>query len=83
MRITFTTEGWEDYTSWTDDRKMVRRINRLTTEASRTPAFGIGKPEALKGDLSGFWSSRIDREHRLVYTVGRDVVIIVQCRHHY
>jgi toxin YoeB len=62
---------------------MLRRINRLITEAARTPGFGIGKPAALKGDLSGYWSSRIDHEHRLVSTVERDVLIVVQCRHHY
>jgi toxin YoeB len=58
---------------------MLRRINRLITEAARTPGFGIGKPAALKGDLSGYWSSRIDH----VSTVERDVLIVVQCRHHY
>ena len=82
MRVAFAAEGWEDYTSWVDDRKMWR-INRLITEASRAPASGIGKPEALRGDLSGYWSRRIDQEHRLVYTVDSGAVVVVQCRHHY
>lgn len=83
MRITFTTHGWEDYTSWAGDRKTLQRINRLITEAARDPAAGTGKPERLSGDLSGYWSRRIDQEHRLVYTVEADQLIIVQARYHY
>jgi toxin YoeB len=83
VRVVFTPEGWDDYTSWSDDRKTLRRINRLVQEAARTPGSGIGKPERLSGDLSGFWSSRIDQEHRLVYTVDGDDVVIVQARYHY
>lgn len=83
MRITFTTHGWEDYASWADDRKTRQRINRLITETARDPATGTGKPERLSGDLSGYWSRRIDQEHRLVYTVEADQLIIVQARYHY
>jgi toxin YoeB len=83
VRTTFTPEGWDDYTSWSDDRKTLRRINRLIQEAARTPGAGIGKPERLSGDLSGSWSSRIDQEHRLVYTVDGDDLVIVQARYHY
>ena len=83
MRITFTTHGWEDYTIWAGDRKTLLRINRLIREAARDPAVGTGKPERLSGDLSGCWSRRIDQEHRLVYLVERDMVVILQCRMHY
>lgn len=81
--VTFTDDGWDDYTSWAGDRKMLRRINRLITEALRHPAEGTGKPERLKGDLSGHWSRRIDQEHRLVYSVDGDDVTIIQVRYHY
>ncbi|SFD97488.1 Txe/YoeB family addiction module toxin [Blastococcus tunisiensis] len=81
--IAFTSHGWEDYTSWSDDRKMLRRINRLIEEASRDPAAGTGKPERLSGDLSGYWSRRIDQEHRLVHTVEGDRLVVVQARYHY
>jgi toxin YoeB len=81
--ICFTRRGWEDYTSWAGDRKTLQRINRLILEAERDPAFGSGKPERLSGDLSGYWSRRIDQEHRLVYTAREDRLIIVQARHHY
>ena len=83
MRIVFTSHGWEDSTSWTGDRKMLARINRLITEAARDPATGTGKPERLRGDLSGCWSRRIDHEHRLVYTVIGDDLVVLQARFHY
>ncbi len=83
MTVVFTAHGWEDYVSWVDDRKTLKRINRLIREALRDPATGTGKPERLSGDLSGYWSRRIDQEHRLVYTVDRDQLIIVQARYHY
>ena len=83
MRIVFTTHGWEDYTSWAADRKVLVRINRLLTEAARDPATGAGKPERLRGDLSGCWSRRIDQEHRLVYTVAGDDLVVLQARYHY
>jgi toxin YoeB len=83
VRIVFTSHGWEDYASWTGDRKMLARINRLITEAARDPATGTGKPERLRGDLSGCWSRRIDHEHRLVYTVIGDDLVVLQVRYHY
>jgi toxin YoeB len=82
--IRFSSRGWEDYTSWADDRKTLKRINRLINEAERDPTAGIGKPERLQGDLSGYWSRRIDQEHRLVYTVDKDGdIVIIQARRHY
>lgn len=83
MRVAFTRHGWADYVSWADDRKTLKRINRLIQEAVRDPGSGTGKPERLSGDLSGYWSRRIDQEHRLVYTVERDQLLIVQARYHY
>lgn len=83
MRIVFTSHGWEDYVSWVDDRRTLKRLNRLIAEAARDPGAGVGKPERLSGDLAGFWSRRIDQEHRLVYTLDREQLIIVQARYHY
>jgi toxin YoeB len=83
VKIVFTAHGWDDYVSWADDRKTLRRINRLIQEAARDPGGGTGKPERLSGDLSGYWSRRIDQEHRMVYTVDRDRLILVQVRYHY
>ena len=83
MRIAFTTHGWADYTSWAEDRRTLKRVNRLIQEAARDPGSGTGKPERLSGDLSGYWSRRIDQEHRLVYTVEGDLLVIVQARYHY
>jgi toxin YoeB len=83
MRIVFTTHGWADYTSWAGDKKVLARINRLITEAARDPGTGTGKPERLSGNLSGCWSRRIDQEHRLVYTVQDDQLVILQARYHY
>lgn len=82
--ITFTINGWEDYEYWLgQDRKTLKRINKLIKDAQRTPFTGIGKPEALKFDLKGSWSRRIDNENRLVYTVSDDAIIILACRYHY
>lgn len=81
--IRFTALGWEDYTSWADDRKVLKRVNRMIVEADRDPGVGIGKPERLSGDLSGCWSRRIDHEHRLVYTVIDGDVVVLQARYHY
>ncbi|MGY1718383.1 Txe/YoeB family addiction module toxin [Blastococcus sp. SYSU DS0552] len=83
MRIAFSSHGWADYTSWSGDRKILQRINRLITEAARDPGAGTGKPERLSGDLSGCWSRRIDQEHRLVYTVDGDLLVVLQARYHY
>ncbi len=81
--IKFTSQGWEDYASWAANRKVQLRINKLIEEAVRDPAFGTGKPERLSGNLAGYWSRRIDQEHRLVYTVVGEDVIVVQARYHY
>ena len=83
MRIAFSSHGWDDYTSWTGDRKVLARINRLITEAARDPGVGAGKPERLSGNLSGCWSRRNDQEHRLVYTVDGADLVVLQVRYHY
>jgi toxin YoeB len=83
VRIAFSAHAWEDYTSWAGDRKVLQRINRLIDEAARDPGSGAGKPERLSGDLSGSWSRRIDQEHRLVYTVDGDQLVVLQARYHY
>lgn len=80
----FSSRGWADYTFWSEkDRRMTRRINKLITDTLRDPFEGIGKPEPLRGDLSGYWSRRIDDEHRLVYKATESELIIVQARYHY
>lgn len=82
--LCFSTEGWEDYLYFQEtDKKILRRINGLIKEILRTPFEGTGKPEALKHELKGYWSRRINREHRLVYLVIKDELIIIQCRYHY
>ena len=84
MRLLWEQTGWEDYQFWIDtDKKVLRKINSLIKECQRTPFEGTGKPEALRQNLSGFWSRRITGEHRLVYKVDNDVLVIAQCRHHY
>ena len=82
--ITFRQRAWEDYLHWQQtDRKMLQRVNLLIRDIQRDPYAGLGKPEPLKHQFSGFWSRRIDDEHRLVYTFIDDELIIVQCRYHY
>ncbi|MEU8572096.1 Txe/YoeB family addiction module toxin [Streptomyces asoensis] len=82
--IAFDPAGWEDFLfRLSSDRAMARRITRLIAEIQRTPFTGIGKPEPLKGDLSGYWSRRIDDEHRLVYRVDDKEVKILKARYHY
>lgn len=84
MNILFTPHGWEDYVHWqTNDRKILARINELIRDISRDPDGGIGKPERLKNDLSGWLSRRINHEHRLVYKIEDENIIIIQCRYHY
>ncbi|WP_423126407.1 Txe/YoeB family addiction module toxin [Gaoshiqia sp. Z1-71] len=84
MDIFWDKTAWEDYQYWVDnDRKVLKKINALIKECQRTPFAGTGKPEALKQNLSGFWSRRITGEHRLVYKVENDVLYIAQCRYHY
>ncbi len=82
--IRFDPDGWDDFLYWlATDRKTARRITRLIAEIQRDPFSGIGKPEALRGDLSGYWSRRIDDEHRLVYRADADEVKILKARYHY
>ncbi len=82
--ICFRDRAWLDYLYWQQaDRKVLKRINLLIQDIVREPFSGIGKPEPLKHDLTGFWSRRIDEEHRLVYTYIDGELVIVQCRYHY
>ena len=84
MMIQWTDNAWEDYLHWQQyDKTKLKRINRLIKEIKRHPFEGIGEPEPLKHQLQGYWSRRIDREHRVVYKVDKDILIIVQCRYHY
>ncbi len=84
MELVWQTNAWEDYLYWqTQDKKILQRINELIKDTLRSPFKGIGKPEPLKGDLSGFWSRRITDEHRLVYTIKEERLHIIQCRYHY
>lgn len=84
MEIVFQTQAWEDYQYWLEkDSKVLQRINDLIKDTTRSPFKGIGKPEPLKGDLSGCWSRRITDEHRLVYIVQDKRLHILQCRFHY
>ncbi|NEO32178.1 MAG: Txe/YoeB family addiction module toxin [Symploca sp. SIO3C6] len=84
MKIVFAETAWEDYLYWQNtDRKILKRINNLIKEISRSPFDGIGDPEPLKHNWYGFWSRRINKEHRLVYAVEADALLIAQCRYHY
>jgi toxin YoeB len=83
-RILWTAAAWEDYVYWQgQDRKTLKRINLLVQDAMRQPFEGIGKPEPLRENLSGFWSRRIDDVNRLVYTVEKGDLLVVACRYHY
>jgi toxin YoeB len=80
----FADQGWEDFVFWVGhDRKSAARIVRLIKEIERQPFEGLGKPEALRHDMAGFWSRRITEEHRLVYAVEKNQLLIAQCRYHY
>ena len=84
MIICWASTGWEDYLYWQKtDKKVLKRINALIKEIQRSPFNGIGDPEPLKHNWSGYWSRRIDREHRLVYKYSDDKIYIAQCRYHY
>jgi toxin YoeB len=87
VRVTFTPRGWADYLYWQQDPDLLTRLNTLIRECQRAPFVGIGKPEPLKGEHSGWWSRRITVEHRLVYRVtgkqGEQQLEIAQCRYHY
>lgn len=84
MRLVWSSSSWNDYIYWQKgDKKTVKRINELLKSCMRTPFEGIGKPEALKGDLQGYWSRRITSEHRLVYKYTEQELLIASCRYHY
>ncbi len=82
--LAWTDAAWDDYLYWQEqDKKTLKRINKLIAEIKRSPFEGIGKPEALRETLSGFWSRRIDESHRLVYAVDDTRIIVISCRYHY
>ncbi len=84
MNKFFTDESWADYVFWQEnDKRFIKRINELIKEIERSPFTSIGKPEPLKHHLSGYWSRRINEEHRLIYRVDQDRMIILSCRYHY
>ena len=82
--ISFEDAGWDDYQYWqVTDKAMLKKLNQLIRDIRRDPFDGLGKPEALKNELSGFWLRRISAEHRLVYRVDDGELVIAQCRGHY
>lgn len=84
MNLQFTPTGWEDYLYWQNtDRVMLKRLNRLLVDMLRDPFAGIGKPEPLRHLFQGAWSRRIDEEHRVVYMIVDDALVVIQARHHY
>jgi toxin YoeB len=84
MMLSWAENAWEDYLYWQKtEQKTLKRINTLIKEIKRQPFDGIGDPEPLKHNWSGYWSRRIDREHRLVYKLVGETIVIVQCRYHY
>lgn len=84
MKLTFSSQSWDDYLYWQQtDKKIVKRINELVKDIQREPFEGKGKPEPLKHNLSGFWSRRITEEHRLVFAIADDAILIAACRYHY
>ncbi len=83
-KLVWTNEAWADYTYWqSQDRKTLKRINKIIEDTKRTPFKGIGKPEPLRENLSGFWSRRIDDTNRLVYIVDKKYITIISCRYRY
>ena len=84
LKLSFTSRGWADYVYWQQqDKKVLKKINSLVKEIIRNPSGGIGKPEELKNELSGYWSRRINKKDRLVYSVSSFEILIVACRYHY
>lgn len=84
MKLIFSEHAWEDYVYWQKtDKKILSRINKLIKETQREPLAGVGKPEPLKHNLAGYWSRRINEEHRMVYKITDDALHIAQLRYHY
>jgi len=84
MRLVFTESAWQDYLWFQEkDRRLLKRINQMIKDTLHTPFTGLGKPEPLKADLAGYWSRRINDEHRLVYGVTQTDLMIISCRYHY
>lgn len=84
MKLVFAEKAWEDYLYWQKmDKKILKRINALIKDIQRSPFTGIGEPEPLKYNWAGFWSRRITKEHRIIYAVESDSILIAQCRFHY
>jgi toxin YoeB len=84
VKLIFSGQAWEDYLYWQKtDKKLLERINTLVKDISRSPFAGIGKPEPLKNALSGYWSRRINDEHRIVYKIADGSILIAQLRYHY
>lgn len=84
MILSWSTNAWEDYLYWQSiDKKKLKRINLLIKDIMRNPFEGLGEPEPLKHNFSGYWSRRIDKEHRIIYKVENQNLIIIQCRYHY
>jgi len=84
MKLAWSSRAWNDYLQWQNtDKKKLKRINSLIKDTLRNPKEGIGNPEELKHELQGFWSRRIDKQHRLVYSYTETELLIVACRYHY
>jgi len=84
VKLIWSEQAWDDYLYWQDaDKRMVKKINELIKETRRTPFEGKGKPEPLRHNLAGFWSRRITAEHRFVYSVTDEALLIASCRYHY
>lgn len=84
MNKIFSDNAWEEYTSWlTEDRKILKRINELLKDIERNGHKGLGKPEPLKHNFTGYWSRRITDEHRLIYSIDENNINIISCRYHY
>lgn len=84
MKLIFSEQAWDDYLYWQKtDKQLLKRINMLIKDIKREPFEGIGKPEPLKHALSGYWSRRINDEHRFIYKVNEDILLIAQLRYHY
>ena len=84
MNLTFADDAWDDYIYWqAHDKKILKRINTLFKDIRRDPFYGLGDPEPLKYNWSGYWSRRITKEHRIVYKVTENAILIAQCRYHY